>query len=806
MRKFGSLYVVGAFALSLALPSIFAKEPYENTIMPSEKIPDFLKSQRENIVKNGQFPLPQRDWKPVGLPPGLEKQVWEAWAPDAKPRWRNISPGYTNVIYDAKLDGEVATFILDGFGLVQSKDGGKTWKALSHHLTPPGAATGYYGFDISPADSKIIAAAGNTIDKSLDGGRSWAPVVDPDFIPFKPMIVVQGKKARTGAMAFGFVRFNADGSRVFCAPGAFGHDFRPRGGIEDEMASWLKRKLIFVGDGKVENFKKLDLGDYASIRFILPHFSNPNLVYAAFSDGSIYVCRDAKAGNPTFKKIEAPASLAGLQAIWMDVSPKDENTLLLTMSDASPKNEWNKSKIVLAKVEGDKLVCEDLKVNPDAENLSYACAKWNPRKTDEIFVGVKWGKQGVLVSEDGGKSFKWRLFPQELFPKDHITGYNCPRAVFFDRKSDLDLIYSVTGVWSSRDDFKHVEEMVMTHDYDKKLYGNKGVGFAECPVSIAIRKDNSYFASNDHGAWRSDGADTSKWRKISDNPGMPEIGRYRLTYPMDVSNDEGTILLVARLKDWGKTDHKLVISKDKGETWKDITERLGVGPVVKGGIHSVLFDPKDPKTVFVVADGNASKGNLFVTRDGCETFKDTGAKLSKHLPFAYDATRKILYASLDRSKISRSEDMGVTWAEIPATFSGVVHGLAALENGDLVVGDDGRLIVIPFDKIATLQKVEQPMIRLTIGDSVADAAQGLRTFRPILCRGNEIVAFTNNGWNFSNANRDLGPLLSTDGGKTFKWIVYDLSCCEAAHALDMRDGKLMVGNRGLHELDLNKVK
>lgn len=284
---------------------------------------------------------------------------------------------------------------------------------------------------------------------------------------------------------------------------------------------------------------------------------------------------------------------------------------------------------------------------------------------------------------------------------------------------------------------------------------------------------------------------------------MPKIGRYRLTYPMAVSEDEQTILLVARMKDWTNTEHKLVLSKDRGETWTDISERLGLGPVVEGGIQRIFFDPADGKTAWILADaGSAPTARLFLTTDDCETFADTGARLSIHLPSAYDPLHRILYAS--EKGLTRSADLGFTWTKLPATFSATVHGLAVLGNGDLVVGDDGRLLVIPFDRIGS-GEIEQSMIRLTIGESHADAACSLRTFRPILCRGRDILTFTFNGWNYSNAHRDLGPLLSRDGGRTFQWIVYDLSCCTQAYGLDMNDDKIIIGNRGVHEFDLNSL-
>ena len=106
------------------------------TIHPPQDAPDFVKEQWKDVVANGQFPMPKRDWKEVGLPPGLEEQVWNAWAPGAKRLWRNISPGYVNVTYDAKVDNGVISILLDGGGIVQSKDGGRSWREIDGRNRP----------------------------------------------------------------------------------------------------------------------------------------------------------------------------------------------------------------------------------------------------------------------------------------------------------------------------------------------------------------------------------------------------------------------------------------------------------------------------------------------------------------------------------------------------------------------------------------------------------------------------------------------------------------------------------------------
>jgi hypothetical protein len=818
----GSKRILVALSAAIALQYVAIGEAPmpKNTILPSSDAPDFVKRQWKDAVDNGQFPLPKRDWTEVGLPPGLEEQVWKAWAPGAKRIWRNISPGYANVTYDAKVDGGVISLLLDGGGIVQSKDGGRTWNPISHHLGNFAAAYCRYSFDISPANPEIIAVTGARIDRSLNGGRSWSPVYDPALPPF----------AARRKIAFGAIRFNADGSKVFAAPGAFGHGFGPRKGVEPEMAAWLKRKMLYVGDGQVANFKAFDLGPFAGIRCVLPHFSDPDLVYLSYSDGSVFVCRNAKAANPVFTQLALPDAMNGFQAVCLDVSPENPETLLMTLierSDAQNHSGGGKSKIVLAKLSGEKLSCEIVDVGPQN---GFGSAKWNPRNPKQVFVGMRWGKEPIRISDDGMKSFRGLPFPKELYyaepgaPDKTFANYSSPHKFEFDRKSDLAITRSVTGAWSSRDGFRTMEDLLMTYDPVRNLYGNKGSGFAECGISIAIRKNNTYIATNDHGAWRSDGADTSKWRRISSNPGMPtgpggEAFR-GLSFPIGVSADEAYVYLVAKVgylyadsKAWmdkngtkGKPAPysnsylKLMLSRDKGDTWTDVTDRLGQGEFLEdegGGGQRIFFDPTDSMKQWIVMSGR-----IFISTDGGATFNTS--KLRDSMIFRsidYDPVRKTLYAAT-RQSLMKSVDFGMTWSKLP--YDMVPYAVGVLANGDLMVSDDGRLMVIPRDKIDG-GVIEQSMIRMSIGGSVPEAACGQRTFRPIVCDGMNILTLTSDGWNMSDSSRDLGPLLSRDGGRTFQWIVYDLPCQEGLGA-DMRDGRIILGNRGIYELDLNTLK
>lgn len=825
-----------AIAISILLSvscSTLAKRPspeYKGTLLPSESPPDFIKKQWEDIAANGQFPRQERTWREVGLPPGLEKQVWDAWAPGAGRKWKNVDPGYTNVTYDFKVDNGVVSLVLDLGGLVQSKDGGKTWRPVSHHLS---GGPQSYSFDISPVNPDIMAVAGHNIDRSLNGGRSWQPVMDEALPLFVPHRVIPGKRHKDKDRAFGAIRFNADGSRVFAALGALGHGFGARYGLEPEMARHIERKFIYSGNGDVCGFSRTGLGPFAGIRYILPHFSNPDLVYFSFADGTIYICRNAASTNPVYTELSLPDSMKGFQVIDMDVSPNDPGQLLLSMMEQTDQqnNFSGKTKLILAEVSGDKLSAREI----DYGRGLLASAKWNPRHPEQVFLGLRWGAEGnILVSDDGMKTFEARPFPKELFhdepgaPNKTFAGYGQPRKLAFDRKSDLAITTSVTGAWMSRDGFRTMEDLVMTYDPATKLYGNKGIGFAECGASVAIRDKNTYLATNDHAAWRSNGKDTSKWLRISSNPGMPrdsEGEAFRgLAFPMFVSDDEQYVYLIAKTgymyKNKGTFSHyaagmyRLMLSTNQGDSWEDVTKQVGLEDDSSDGelpdVRQIFFDPADSRKQWILLKDNS----LLISADGGATFEKVNmegirAIRDNNITIVYDSPRKTMYTiaflpEREGTRVVRSLDLGRTWNVLPFPESINFYSAGVLANGDLVLSDDGRLMVIPYAKIPA-GKIEQSMIRMTTGGTLGETAYGLRTFKPIFCRGMNIITFPQNGWNYSAADRNLGPLLSRDGGKTFLWIVYDFQRGSGS-SVDMRDGKIIVGTSGTHILDLADIE
>lgn len=794
------------FALILASGCVFCAE-WDGTIMPPSNPPDFVQAQWNEIATQTWLPFDKWTWEKVGLPDGLEKQVWTAWADGRQGTvWKNISPGFANVTYDAKVDNGTVTLILDGAGLVQSIDGGESWKPLSHHLTSP--CYGFFSFDISPANPDVIVVGGGYLDRSLDGGRSWSFVYDQ-------VLPKYGYELRT---SFGQVRFNADGSRVFTSPGAFGHGLEPRSNIEPLMATSIGRKLIYVGDANASNFKAIDLGEFAAIRRLVPHPTHPDILYATFSDGSIYRSGDASRATPSFKKLNLPEEYSGRQGIDLDIAPDNPDELLIVLFA-----KRGDAKVVHAKLEGVNLVCDELTI-PKPGWTTIASAKWNPMNKAQAVVGVS-GPNTIYASDDSLKTFQPIPFPEEL--KHGESGfYFDPRNFAFDRKSDLAVTWSCIGAWSSRDGFKNLDDLLMTYDDSKKLYGNKGVGFAECGVSICKRKNFTYLATNDHGAFRSDGANLSQWHKLSRNPGMPTGPDGKpfsgLAFPMGVSEDENYVYLFARMgylhphekpangKPGAYSDDylKLMLSTNHGDTWQDVTANLGHGDMLRlvQQPMKIIFDPTNSQNQWILF-----RKSIFRSLDGGRTFQE--GKLAGEDPFplmfyiVYDPKHRILYANGGGkyTKLFRSLDMGLNWSELTIKVDPPrIAGVGVLENGDLVLGAEGRLLVMPYDRIEA-GVVEPSMVKMTTGNALGEFVADRRDFHPIYCDGMNVLTFVNNSFRGSNCARLPGPLLSTDGGNTFNWINYDLPCQEGAN-VELKNGTIIIGNRGIFEAQIKDLQ
>lgn len=791
--------------ITLALTSVYGAGASKTT---PDEMPEFVKNNLEEIFK-------EKTNKITVKIHGFDEQQRESFLRD-KRIWQNISPGYSNVLMDAKIDNGVITAVFDGAGLAQSKDRGKSWTQISYGIK--GFAR-FGSFDISPADPDIIVLAGKYLSRTLDGGRSWSTI-------YSKVLPRLGENT-----SFNKIRFNSDGTRIFTALGAIKMYGKKSMAISEQMASAFKTKHVFIGNNDAGEFSVATIDSpFADLREICTHPDNPNVVYLSFADGEIYVTRNAKEQTPDFIKLN---SLEGYQITNIDISPWDSTLLLMV---ATPHSKTEKAKVVIAEDSGkNRLEYKYVPINDTSGNAIIApraritSARWNPRRKDQVFVGAQgsgWVNY-IIVSDNGMKSFRKIYFPDQLkhdekFNTNGTSFYTNPFLFFFDKKSDLAITASMIGAWISSDQFKTWNDLMMTYDKKGKYYGNKGVGFAECPIYIFMRTENAYIATTDHGAFRSKGKDYTQWTRISNNSGMPKktdgTDWGALFHPLGVSHDEKYIYVIARAG-WPNNPYtsakvKVMRSLDKGESWDDITTLLGNDDIMRfsEGQHfsTILFDPQNSNNQWLLAS-NA----LFYSHDGGKSFVKSespvlsGTQRSYFRRAAFDMKHKILYIANhfsfpEGSSLARSFDYGKTWEEFLPGI-GTIYDMDVTSSGNLVIGAYGKLLVIPYDRIES-GKIDDSMIKMTTGDTPEEYAASQFTFRPIVCDDNDnVVVSVHSAWKEnSNWIHGKGPLLSQDGGKSFRWIAYDLPVLEG-RAAAINGEEIMIGNRGLYYTNSKKL-
>jgi len=786
--------------LSLGLAAFLAcgssGDPESLVPIPEEAtLPDYV---RQNLEAIAAPLLANRAWVPVKVS-GLREQVLNAHLNGVQAVWENVSPGYANVIYDLKVDGGIITMILDWGGVVRSRDGGQSWKQLSYGFPGNGVYGQFFTCDVSPTDPNLILAGGRNLACSSDGGKTWSEVYSPSLPPFT-LAATYGSVSGSYA-TYGRVRFNADGSRIFTSLGAFGHNLTERWGAETDMAARFSHSVIYVGDAKAQSFQAIPLGNFSGIRVIQPHPTNPDRVYFSFGNGDLWVTRNARAATPTFQQLAIPS---GYEAIAMDCSPWVDGDLLIVLHSLTGADT---GKLLKAHDTGSALTYTEVPL-VNAQGTAYTftslrCAKWNPHAADQVVVGLD-GAAHLLISSDGMQSFQSVGVPSSL-QHGESSFYRDVQQVAFDRTSTLAAAWSWIGGWTSQDGFQTWDDLLMEYDSTNALWGNRGVGFAECGVNVFLRPSGAYLCTNDHGLFHSNGSDHTQWKRISKNPGMPQNGSSpwaSLVYPMGVSPDEGCILAFARKaypnNPYSNNQLKLVKSIDQGSTWTDVTATLGLGDP-----FALTADPLQ-----ILFNEDASQQWLLTQHSLYYSLNAGASFTASSLPFAsgvglcqlaYDSTHRLLYLS-SNAGFARSADGGASWTQLSTAFT---PGLGVTGAGHLVLGLFGKLAVVPFAQIDseaarngfTSNGIQQSFVKATVGDTVLEATSSINGFQRIQCAGSVVLATLRYGDNWGNRACGEGPLVSFDGGATFQWAMYNLPTPVIISSA-LSEGEILLGGSG----------
>jgi len=770
----------------------------------------------DNIIKETKLFLPDPKNKSIKIP-GRREQVLEAVNAANDNKWKSIAPGYINVPQNVILNGETITMLIDIGGLIQSKDGGKTWDYISYNLENGITNHEFFDFDISPLSTNIMVIGGPGIYKTTDSGKTWQEVTKG----LPPL------KYATRANGYGQVKFNSDGSRIFA--GIATKVAMPITDTENLISMHYKKKIIFVSSDGGDSFREIKFqAPFSPVRRIYSHPTDPEILYVSFQDGDFYMTRNAKSDAVIFESL--PGIPKGYFVRDMNVDPNNPDFMLLSLTAQKETNK-NPARLMISHA------CRAVPMSLEEfipkgwfgnaiKGRDFMTVSFNPNKKDQIVIGSAYNPY-ILISDDQMKSFRRFEIP-EKFKRDGLEKhfYQQVERVYFG-KSPYAVAVSKIGAWITRDNFKTIEDLTMT--YEDGYFGNRGIGSPANINGLSIAKNHVYFSAQDHGAWRSNGADFTKWDPISRHQkNIPTQrvpwGRYTWFFGLEKifsSYKEEYVYIESFAYEGPLEMHrfryskKFFVSHDQGKTWKDMTNALGRGDVYPAGSKflKVLFDVNNPKIQWFLFEDA-----LYLSKDGGKTFvrcnsgsfrevRDYASTGSLFSDIAYDSIRNVLYLSstvkdkainekLNHDKtpaaLYRSFDQGRTW-EIYDVGQNSIKSLGVTDSGTLVVGSmksadqPARLIVIPYG-----QKYSETMVKMTLGDTSEEIFSNQLSFWPIRIDGEDILAYANINWLPSDRFFAQGPLLSTDGGKSFRWINYDLPST-FIWSSDIKDGNIFIG-------------
>jgi hypothetical protein len=753
--------------------------------------------------------MPSGKYKKVKIP-GLDKQIIEH-----KNVWKSVSPGFVNVPTNVVVNGDTITMAIDIGGLMQSQDGGKNWKYITY--MSEGGITGksFCDFDINPQNQQAIVLGGNRIYQTVDGGKTWSE----SYKGLPPL------KYATRGNGYGQVKFNSNGNVLFTA---IGTKIVKPAGWRRILARNFKKKFILFSNDNGNSFKRIDINSpFSLIRRIYAHPWNPNIVYFAFEDGGFYMTKNAMAEKPELVQIEMPN--AGYFVRDIAINPKNKSEMLLTLTSRK-KTKKNPSRLFKATDIIEKMTMTELKV-VDQSGKSLKCRDfvsigYNPNKASQVVIGVG-STDYMLISENNLKSFRMLRLPKRFYADGNLSNfYGKIERVYFGKSKNA-VVISRIGSWISDDNFSTLKNLTMVYKDGK--FSNRGVGSPANINSISICRDNAYFSAQDHRAWKSCGSDYLNWILIT----SPKIEH---TIPMQpapwglhtwfwhieknfASYDEKYVYINCNAFKKKKFKHdfwkdkKIFCSYNQGKAWQDVTAKLGRGDVYPEGsaFLKVLFTPSNSSRHWILFSKS-----IYYTDNGGKTFSQLNSPLFTPITplrsgidfsdLAYDMKHDILYLSA-RVKVTqhkklnhnstpaalyRSYDRGKTW-QVYNVGQNAIRSLGVTTSGTLVLGTQktagqpARLIVIPYGK-----KYDESRVKLTLGDTPEEISANQISIWPIKCDGEDILAYSNVDWIHSDRFFAQGPLLSRDGGKTFKWINHNLPCTFIWSA-DMRDGKILLG-------------
>jgi photosystem II stability/assembly factor-like uncharacterized protein len=439
----------------------------------------------------------------------------------------------------------------------KSTDNGESWRKIMKGL--PKVDIGGMGIALSPADHDVIyliveaAEDGSGFFRSVDKGESWEKMSDYSAkgqyyneIYCDPVDVDKVFSMET------FSKVTEDGGKTWRQ---LGNDNRH----VDDHAFWVdpddtKHYMIGSDGGVYESYdggqKWLFKSNLPVTQFYrvatdnaLPFYN----IYGGTQDNNTIGGPSQNTSSKGVSSEEWKAILGG-DGFWVQTDPKDPNIIYA---------EWQYGNVVrYDKKSGEELI---IKPRPRKDEQTY---KWNwnapliisPHSNTRLYIAAN----KVFRSDDRGNS--WKVI------SDDIT-------------SGID-----RNTWPVMDHFWSID--AVAKDVSTSLYGT-AVSMTESPV-----KEDLLYVGTDDGVISITEDAGKTWSQIKSFPGIPAH-----TYITDIMAsrfDENIVF--ATFDNTKQDDFKpyILMSHDKGKTWKSIT----TGLPENGAVNTIEQDFINPELLF----------------------------------------------------------------------------------------------------------------------------------------------------------------------------------------------------------------
>jgi photosystem II stability/assembly factor-like uncharacterized protein len=760
-----------------------------------------------------------------------------AAAPAPAP-WRNVTPGFLNVGHDADVRGDMITLLTDIGGVLRSTDAGKTWRTLSH--TGAGEVTNktFAPLAVHPQNPAIILFGGAYVYRTGDEGAHWHECAAAPF---------PAPRLRTRSTQISCIKFTADGAAVFCGIGT--DPLRPKLDWEKMHARFHSGKTIYRSIDNGRDWQRIEIapGPHVPMRCLVTDPAHPQVVYAAFDDGTLYRTADALAPAPSFTLLHTIADgYLGSAA----VSPFGAGTLVGAVVGAKGARGNPGDGAVLLRCASPGDARPEIETIPAArlrhllpagagKNLRPGTVAFDPNRKGRLAIGL-FGNPHLLLSEDDGATFACKSLPARAWRDINQPAFfgNIER-IYYGAGAGYAIALSYIGAFKSDPVFARFETLLMDvrrDEHGAPLLGNTGAATVSNINDITIGDDYVYWVAQDHGAWRAPRGRETHWRHITSHdehdylPKQPadwgEIDWFWKVVGIGAPPSGKTVFVIAVSHQDYKTlsfrgRKHMYRSDDAGGTWRDITPAFGAGAELPAGgtFRKMLFAPGDPRHVWLLLSDR-----IYYSSDGGARFARVGESALPRFPadsrtgftdLAFNQTTGELllgtgnqHALPDESEqphwLHRSPDKGKTWTPLDTGLCDI-HAIAAAQSGDWIIGTGAtahgpaRLARLPADGAGG------PVTLLTLGASKQEREACQLAFYPVIADGPAVLAYGNTKWFHSDRIYAQGAWLSPDGGKNWRPAGREFPTQNIWSAA-MRDGVIYIGTTfGLMRAEINDL-